>query len=245
MKFSKLCFMLATATFAVGAFADAADVLISFSTKADYYADGTPVLDGEWYALCWTADGSFDGLNVDCTPVDPNERVLILAPLAKGGRCPDVVFQVNSKKAPSGGNYFVYVLDTRATADSMPAKAVKENGRSVPENAMNGSQVATKGFTASAGASRKKGRTVSEDEKVDSLTVAWSAVTPQISAFAVDGDDVTITVTGMLPGISYMVKMGESPESLSANELTITEGTGTVDFHLKAGDARFFSVVGE
>ena len=54
MKFSKFCFTLATAVFAAGAFADAANVLISFSTTADTYADGTPVKDGEWYALCWS-----------------------------------------------------------------------------------------------------------------------------------------------------------------------------------------------
>ena len=39
---------------------------VSFQTTGpDKYADGETVLDGECYALVWTADGVFEGLNVD------------------------------------------------------------------------------------------------------------------------------------------------------------------------------------
>ena len=47
MKFTKLCLMFTAATLAVGAFADAANALISFSTEADFYHDGSPVANGE------------------------------------------------------------------------------------------------------------------------------------------------------------------------------------------------------
>jgi hypothetical protein len=54
MKFTKFGIMVASAAIAAGVFADAANVLVSFSTTSDRYADGTPVKDGEWYALCWS-----------------------------------------------------------------------------------------------------------------------------------------------------------------------------------------------
>ena len=46
--------------------------IIGFSTKGpDRSADGTPVLDGEVYALVWTRSGTaFAGFNVDGTLVD-------------------------------------------------------------------------------------------------------------------------------------------------------------------------------
>ena len=56
---------LSTAAAAVlcgAALANQDDAIITFSTTADYYADGTAVKDGEFYALCWSWDNAFDGL---------------------------------------------------------------------------------------------------------------------------------------------------------------------------------------
>ena len=58
------------------AFAGQDDAVITFSTTADYYADGTPVKDGEFYALCWSADASFDGLTAQGAAVNAEEKVL-------------------------------------------------------------------------------------------------------------------------------------------------------------------------
>lgn len=241
MKFSKLGVMFAAASIAVGAFADAANVLVSFSTEADYYADGTTsVKDGEWYALCWSPRTTFGGLKLDCTPAVEGDEVLILAPLAKGGRCPSVVFQVDSKVAPVGGYYFVYVLDTRVSAASAPAGVKVVDGRRVPATEMNGAQVATTGFTAAAGV----GQNVATVTKADS-GASWSAVQPKITNFGVVGGKVNITVTGVMPGVQYRVVMGETPSTLESYSLPLG-GTGTVEFkELDSGDARFFSIVGE
>lgn len=241
MKFSKLGVMFAAATIAAGAFADAANVLVSFSTEADYYADGTtPVANGEWYALCWSPRETFSGLTLDCTPVKADEKVLILAPLAKDGHCPSVVFQVDSEKAPKeDGYYFVYVLDTR-NKDGSPAVKDPESTRRVPATTMNGAQVATKGFTASA----SFGGNVANTENVEG-GVAWSAVQPKITKFGVVGDKVNITVTGVLPGIQYKVRMGKTVNDLNSYSISLG-GTGTVEFkELDAGDAKFFTVIGQ
>ena len=236
--------MFAAASFAVGAFADAANVLISFSTEADYYADGTPVLDGEWYALCWAGDGEFDGLNIDCTPVNPDERVMIVAPLAKNGSCPYVNFQIDSKKAPEGGSYCVYLLDTRSVDGKKVADATKNAaGKRVPATEVNGA-VAAKSFTASASLGENK---ATDGDVADGAWVASNVVDgvqPTITAFKVENAKVKITVANMLPGVRYNVFMGDSPSNFTEYGLDVPKTV--VDdptFVLDPGDAKFFKVV--
>lgn len=243
MKFSKFCFTLATAVFAAGAFADAANVLISFSTTADTYADGTPVKDGEWYALCWSADDAFDGLTVDCNPVNPAEKVLVLMPIAKGGRCPYVLFQVDSKEAPKGGNYFVYLLDTRDVTGAAPAAATTtEDGRSVPVSVVNGSAVA-QNFTASASIGSNVAKASSSSAV--SQESAWVAVQPRITAFEVKGAEVKITVAGMMSGLTYKVNMGEVLDNMTSYEVTPQNDGSEAYFIIEPDQARFFKIVAE
>ena len=250
MQFKRFGVMLAAAAFAAGVFADAANVLISFSTKADYYADGeTPVRDGEWYALCWSANATFSGLDLNCEPIDKNDRVLVLAPLAKDGRCPYVVFQVDSKKAPTGGNYFVYLLDTR-DVEGKPSKAAV--GRRIPANVVNGS-AKVDGFTASAttasvgNVSGANVAATTASATGSSVAVSdWQAVKPKITAFVVNGSTVDITVTGIMGGVEYEVVMGQTPSKLESYELPTQSGTGTIEFiDIPVNDAKFFSVVGK
>lgn len=247
MKFSKVCCMFAAASLAVGAFADARNVLISFSTEADYYADGNPVLDGEWYALCWAKDGEFDGLTLDCEPVSADERVMVLAPLAKGGHCPYVIFQVDSAVAPEGGNYFVYLLDTRSADGTAVAGATKNDaGKRVPESSLNGA-TASKTFTASTSIGSSISGNAAGATAVSGAWVA-SAVPnekqPRITAFKVENAKVKITVSDMIPGVKYNIYMGDSPSNFNSYGLT-TPKTGVEDaqFEVDPGDAKFFKVV--
>jgi hypothetical protein len=76
------------------------DARLSFRTTGpDRYADGTVVLDGECYALVWSKDGDFDGFDANGDCVDPEDRIVLVAPLAKGGRCPPVLFQIPAAEA--------------------------------------------------------------------------------------------------------------------------------------------------
>ncbi|MBQ8125761.1 MAG: hypothetical protein IJ173_07735, partial [Kiritimatiellae bacterium] len=52
----------------LAAFAAQNDALVTFSTKGpDCYADGTTVLDGECYALCWSKDFANFAIRADGT----------------------------------------------------------------------------------------------------------------------------------------------------------------------------------
>lgn len=71
------------------------DARLSFSTKGpDRYADGSVVLDGECYALVWSKDGNFDGFAANGECIDDCDRIVLIAPIAKDGRCPSVLFQI-------------------------------------------------------------------------------------------------------------------------------------------------------
>lgn len=245
MKFTKLGVVLAAATFAVGAFADAANVLVSFSTTEDYYLDGNPVVDGEWYALCWSADGSFDGLNIDCTPVDSSEKVLILAPLAKDGHCPYTLFQMAANSVPNYGNFYVYLLDTRDVTKTSAASSTKVAGRNIPATTVNGSATTTSKFSVNKSVS-----VTSTEANVAAAAesgVAWVPVRPKITAFEVDPSTTTvkITVAGMMSGIDYKVSMGANINEMESYNVTPQTEDGEAYFTIQQDDARFFQVVTE
>ena len=243
MKFSKFCFAVATAVFAAGAFADAANVLISFSTTADTYADGTPVKDGEWYALCWSPRETFAGLDLNYNTLKSDEKLLILAPLAENGHCPYVIFQIDSQEAPTGGNYFVYLLDTRNVTGETVAVATKdESGRRVPDGVVNGSAEA-QSFTASASI----GSSIASTSATGASIVAgdWAAVQPKITAFEVKDAKVKITVAGMMSGLTYKVNMGEDLNNMKSFDVKSQAENGEAFFLIEPDDARFFKIVAE
>ena len=103
---------------------------ITFSTAGtDTYDDGvTTVLDGECYALVWSADGVFEGIKADATPVDANDKVVYIGALAKGGKCQTVVFQI-ADGFVDGGQFDVFLLDTRRyAADGTVSVGKKADG---------------------------------------------------------------------------------------------------------------------
>jgi len=234
---------------ALGALADAADVLVLFAkTGPDVYADGRPVLDREWYALVWSQDGVFEGINIDCTPTDPDDRVVLMAPLAEDGHCPSTIFYIDSKvaKAMEGGVYAVYQLDTR-TADKTSV-AADVGGRPSEVNAA----VALQSYAAGGALD------CCVTSKSFADTSMWASSTidvtspefrqPKIEEFQVADGNVRITVSSMMPGVKYNVLMGESVDRLESYALEVpkTRADGEdVVFEVMPAEARFFKVTRE
>ena len=127
----KLMTMIGAVGLAFAATAAIDDALLAFSTVGpDKYADGTTVLDGECYALVRTLPGAtFGGIAADGTAVAETDEIVLLAPLAKDGRCPKVLFQIPSDK--SEGTFSVYLLDTRVKAEdgTVAPAGLKANGK--------------------------------------------------------------------------------------------------------------------
>ena len=209
MKLSKIVVFGVAAAMSFGAFADAANTMIRFSSVGDVYADGTGVVDGEWYALCWSGnEKGFAGIKVDCTPVDPADKVLLVASLTKKGDCRDVYFQVDSKVAPVGGQYYVYVLDTR-NGNGEPAKA---DSRKMPLN-VNGA-ISSQFYWIAGDGFRAESKDSGEVPAWIESAIAGAGEGVKVVGFEVTNDGVEISVTGLVPGVKYNVRMGTDVNNL-------------------------------
>lgn len=237
MKSTQFLAFAACACMAFGVFADAANTLITFSTPGtDTYADGVPVKDGEIYALVWSADGNFDGFTAEGAATDPEDRVIFKAPLAKGGKCPLTLFQIDSNVAPQGGEYAVYLLDTRAGKGLVTGAAV--------------AKTYTKGASSTANiAALTEDKTVDADGNAVAVTSGGAAITgaaeaiaPVIQGIAIDGAQVTISVGNLVPGLKYSVMGGLTRD-------TVVKSVGFQDAKeaniVVNSDEKFFSIKAE
>ena len=239
MKFIKSAAFACSVALATGAFADAGNTLITFSTQADKYADGTSVKDGEWYALCWSGDGDFDGITADCKPVAEAEKIFLMAPLAKDGRCPTTVFQLDSKVAPTTGKYYVYLLDTRTASGDLAAAV---GGKPVAASAQN--------LTVEGTASGDRSITVKTGVATTAANFAETALpadaaTPVIEKFDIIGTKAHIQVSGMHPALQYNVKAGATVDKIDQLNDAPMQGDpkGVNNFVVDKDLGNFFKVV--
>ena len=241
MKFSKLSLLAVAGAFAFGAFADAGNILISFSSAGpDVYADGkTVVADGEWYALVWSADGTFEGIGIDGKAVDPNDSVVMMAPLAKNGRCPYTIFQVDSKSVnfKADGTYAIYLLDTRG----VDGKASVRDEKSGLPKMLNGAVAAANyaGQVARAGGATRE---IAAGAVWGASNVPDDVPPPKIVSFDPQGATVKIVVTDMVPGVKYNVVMGKELGKLDTFALQIPQTSDNSTFNIDAQDANLFQV---
>lgn len=235
----KLTLTMAVAGLALASLAAVNDTLISFSTPGpDTYLDGTTVRDGECYALVWSQDGVFEGVKDDGTAVDANDRVVLVAPVAKGGRCPDLVYQVAAATAEAlkGGRYGVYLLDTRRTVAGETVVGLNpETGRLdyVKSYASATDPIAATDGIASAAAAKA----------VDGAAVAeYVEVAKPVVAIEVKSAVIRLTVTGMSPVADYWVEKGTDLQNVS-EKIADVPADGVVDVE-KTDAAAFFQVKG-
>ena len=232
----KLSLLAAALAGALGA--GAVPSFVQFSSAGpDTYADGTTVLDGEIYALVASKTG-FQGLEADGSLVDSvNDTLIGLAPLAKGGRCPPVVFTL-----PDGveGNLAVYLLDTRvrAMADSQPMVAGRQ---------ADGSPAAVNSYVAVKAAAADSAAHVAAVSGAGAVASAVPAEAPQpvVKGIRVVGAQVILTVGGTVPYIQYTVTGGASLSNMEKHNLAAglngAEGDITLEVE-DAADNRFFRV---
>ena len=191
------------------------DALVTFSTRGpDSYADGTAVLDGECYALVWAqpeaevtfeADGTVNG-----------GKMLLAAPIAKGGRCPKVLFEVNADlygKELSTGSWGVYLLDTRRwSKDGKVALSGIVGGRIKAVNAT-GTVV---GASVSTGLASMSSSSVFAAAVADAETaIPKGAPKPRITGIRIDGANVYVTVKGTVPYLQYDLVSGTAPDAVT------------------------------
>lgn len=221
---------LAVAALSLGAFAAANDILISFSTPGtDTYKDGSTVLDSECYALVYTKAGSPAVTIAADGTCSTGSEIVLVAPLAKGGKCPAIVFEVPAEKKYEGGAFAVYLLDTRVTATTLAT-------------VVNGFPQVVNSYAAATASEAQEGQggslVASGATQVETLVQIDA---PVITAMKVEGATIKITVSGMNPAATYKVVSGTTIDGVSTELDAKAEGdTFTID----AKDGKFFKVIG-
>lgn len=219
------------------------NVLITFSTQGpDTYEDGTPVLDGERYALVWTKSKTeFGGFTADGKVVSPTDKLVAMLPCAKGGHCPEVAIEIDSAFVAaqySGGTFTLYLLDSRETA----AALADSNGNNVPKR-INKLAPVTAGSIANA---RSNVSLASQEAKsLGNAAIAMLSVVanPKVTSIKVDNAVVTLTVDGMITdAIDYRVvpvSLQDGPRAA----LPVTPNGNTFTFE-QIDDATCYQVIG-
>ena len=213
----KLTILAAVSMMAAGTFAALPSYVMFSSTGPDKYADGTPVMDGEIYALVWAKTGAeFAGFNADGTLVDEvNNKLVSAAPLATAQHCPTVMFMLTGANADlnTTGSFGVYLLDTRvSTAEGKKVAGVSKDGKFTAIN------------TSTSVAASVKGGSQTSIEAASSSQAVASAVpadapTPKITAVQVVGGQVIVKVVDTVPYLQYGISAGKTPSKLDQTDL--------------------------
>ena len=234
-------FFILNASFFMAAalFAAENDTLIVFSTPGpDTYRDGSAVLDGESYALVWTAAGeTFGGLTGDGKCVSANDRLVAVAPVAENGRCPETVFEIDAEVAKSfqGGTFALYLLDTRVrNAEGVVALASFENGFPKVVNA----------YADAAQCAGEGGELVATSAlSLAEVGVLSKIDDPVITSIELKGAKIEIKTKDLSSAADYYVVGGADVKLLKVIK---SERTAEDVFTVEAEDAKsgFFSIKG-
>lgn len=240
----------------------AGDLLLTCSTpKGDTYEDGTPVSDGECYALVHTAEGAtFQGFTADGRAIDPAKSYVALAAgLAKGGRCPPTLSQVLEANAATrtNGVWELFLLDTRA-ADGQPS-GMDANGRLTRVNAwrrVNGRIRAKRGPLVSASAFEEVPADTSAAQLPSGVGVLpANAPQPRITGIRMVDGGVELTVSDTVPYLTYDIDGAAKLQDFGRRSRRVARraqdgrANGVIRFEVPsyenadAGEARFFKVV--
>lgn len=214
-------------------FAGANDLLISFSTPGpDKYADGSTVLDGEFYALYYTdANGK-----LSAEPV-------LAAPTAKGGRCTPVLFVIDENEVSkyAGGTFSVFLLDTRVMVDGVAKPAAMENGK--PAN-INLKAVVTDGIAQATGFASAFTR---QAVKGSAFAGDIGATVPQpvIKGVQVLNSKVVVTVGNTKPFVPYALASSDGVTDFAVSEVSepAYDGEGNLQLTVpQSSNAKFYKV---
>ena len=223
---------------------------ISFQTTGpDKYADGTTVLDGECYALVWTTDGVFEGLNVDGSCVDSADDVVVALPWAKDGAFPSTVFNIkDDTKYFDGGEFGLYLLDTRKFVDGVAkVSGVDKAGNLVFVNAASKVDINVAVAKSGAAPASSTAATGAVEGAVASVLSA-DAPKPTIKGFEfvkINGSEfVKLTVGNTVNYVNYAVQGGDTVSVDGAVGTDAKVGGDDITLlYPKTGDANFFKVI--
>lgn len=190
--------------------------LVFWTNGPDRYADGSPVLDGESYALvCTKAGVAFAGFNADGTLVDTQVSTLVhSAPLALNGRCRYTDFIVDADIAAlhASDEWKVYLLDTRRRSGELAPRDA--NGDLTRVNSFGETDGKVR-FGAAAGL-QGAGLPVFPGAVAGTRSSADFAPAPRITDIRIVNGKAVLTVQDTVPSLDYDLAGGAKPGELKA-----------------------------
>ena len=205
INISMIAAMAACATFAA-----ADDILVTFSTPGpDTYVDGTTVLDNEYYALCWSTNFPDFKINPDGTA--EGGSIVLAAPIAKDGRCPTIVYEVDANLAASdyvGGEWAVYMLDTRKftrDGEGNLVASLSGSSKSVNMSGQVGTAVAGPGSVANLYGVTAQSNEIAADEET---------LKPEITSIRIVGGYVWVMAKNVAPYLTWGLAGGDTPDKI-------------------------------
>ena len=224
-----VCALLSAAVFA-----GANDLLIMFSTPGpDKYADGSVVLDGESYALVWTA-------------ADGSQKAVLSAPFAKNGRCAPVLFIVDENDAPKykDGEWGVYLLDSRDFAKDPSGKTLSALDANGLPKFVNAKAAVKDGIASASGfesAIAKGGVAAGAYDLAEAGVPA-----PKVTGIKIVGANVVVTVKDTVPFVGYTLQAGSDVQNFAVPAgATSAKGDAANEINLvapKKDGAQFYKV---
>ena len=214
-------------------FAGANDLLIMFYTPGpDKYADGNVVLDGERYALVYTA-------------ANGTQTSVLTVSIAKDGKCPPVLFSVDEKEVAekySGGSWGVYLLDTRDFATDAGGKTLSGLDAEGQPTVVNVKATVGDGIASAGGF-----ESAASSTGVAAGTYDLSSIPqPKVAGIKIDGANVIVTVKDTVPFVGYTLQSGADVKSFAVPAgATALNGNASGEINLvapKKDGAQFFKV---
>lgn len=189
------------------------DLVISFSTPGpDKYADGSVVLDKEYYSLIWTSN------------VDGSQKKVLSVQAAKNGKCVPILFTIDEKNISSyeNGTWGVYLLDTRVFEKDADGNLVKDaEGNPVAKLSgkadANVMAAVANGIVNAPGA--KSNVDASEAVTAGAYDLAAAGVPqPTVEGIAIEDANVVVTVGNTVPFVKYTLLAGKDVSTFSVPE---------------------------
>jgi len=230
------------------------DLRVTFCSEGpDRYADGATVLDNEFYALLWVADGAtFKGFAADGSLADAaGVKILAEGPWAKGGRCRFMYHPIPAAEAPAyaKGAFQLVLLDTR-----------NADGASLAAPAASGAPAAVNGFAPVAETAVGADGLSSSLNARGAITVTQASAVPpaapkpEITSLQVvdtpNGKMLKLKVKKTVPYLRYNVAGGATPQQIDADHIAEqgANGAATADEEVELlvpmdGSNGFFKVI--
>ena len=172
--------------------------VLSFSVQGtETYADGSALADGECYALVWSEDGQFAGIDGEGKAKRAGDEVIYIGQIVKGV---DVSFQV-ADGFKSSGSFDIWILDTRVFENG-EVKSIGKSGDKVTVSKAVKATTAAVQVAGSQSAPTAIGG-VPGGAVVNVPTAPANVPQLRFTSIKLDGDYVVMEAEDTVPGVNY------------------------------------------